>query len=194
MNTPTTNSTDTVPLHTSTRAAERKTQIPIAKACTCTQAQKSVLEYKEYWYEGCLFHIALDFIRFDNKLAFVRWTRYQAESVGGYDVYQSLMLPRIAWTVSVHDAVKCATALLQGETCLKLDTHEVLVWNFSFSGLKEVIDSSFRYAKDGKLVEIATLLTVAPENVTSPSLFKGLHDPALDGSMSLRRLALSEIV
>ncbi|KAK8586977.1 hypothetical protein V6N13_085988 [Hibiscus sabdariffa] len=45
-----------------------------------------------------------------------------------------------------------------------------------------------------KLIEIATLLTIAPENVLSPSLFKGLHDSALDGSMSLRHLVLSEIV
>ncbi|KAK8649748.1 hypothetical protein V6N13_139410 [Hibiscus sabdariffa] len=57
-------------------------------------------------------------------------------------------------------------------------------------GKKEI----YRYAKDGKLVEITTLLTVAPENVTSPSLFKGLHDPTLDGNMSLRQLVLSEIV
>ncbi|KAL4339717.1 hypothetical protein GQ457_08G013450 [Hibiscus cannabinus] len=51
----------------------------------------------------------------------------------------------------------------------------------------------YSYVKDGKFVEIAALLTVAREEVTSPSLFKGLRDPALNGNMSLRQLVLSEI-
>ncbi|KAL4280441.1 hypothetical protein GQ457_03G030080 [Hibiscus cannabinus] len=67
--------------------------------------------------------IALDLIRFDNKLAFVRWIHYKAQSVGGYEVYQSVMLSDIVRNVPLHNAVKCATALLQGETGLKLDSN-----------------------------------------------------------------------
>ncbi|KAL4339802.1 hypothetical protein GQ457_08G013430 [Hibiscus cannabinus] len=204
--------------------------------------------------------IALDLIRFDNKFAFVRWIHYKAQSVGGYDVYQSVMLSDIVWNVPLDNAVKCATALLQGETSLKLDSdapfeiidaficyehnnktdirfNGQLPLNIAIEHMREqppfigwstttrqslymmivfcqcetkILNSVrehfrctkeneakkeiYRYAKDGKLVEIATLLTVAPENVTSPSLFKGLHDPVLDGNMSLRQLVLSEIV
>ncbi|KAL4334412.1 hypothetical protein GQ457_07G007440 [Hibiscus cannabinus] len=47
---------------------------------------------------------------------------------------------------------------------------------------------------EGEVIGIAALLAVAREEVTSPSLFKGLWDPALNGSMSLRQLVLSEIV
>ncbi|KAK8570452.1 hypothetical protein V6N13_003132 [Hibiscus sabdariffa] len=59
---------------------------------------------------------------------------------------------------------------------------------------KEVEKEIYRYVKDGNLIGIAALLTVAREEVMSPSLFKGLCDPALNGSMSLRQLVLSEIV
>ncbi|KAL4351719.1 hypothetical protein GQ457_06G043100 [Hibiscus cannabinus] len=202
--------------------------------------------------------IVSGFIRFDSKLAFLRWIHYQARLVGGYDVYQSLMLEEIAWKVPLYNAAKCATALLQGETDLKLDSNarfkiidaficydeptdirfngqlplniaiqhmreqppfigwstttrqslymmivfcqcetEILNsvrYHFRSTKENEIKKEIHRYAKDGKLVEIATLLSIAPENVTSPSLFKGLHDPALNGSMSLRQLVLSEIV
>ncbi|KAL4335410.1 hypothetical protein GQ457_07G002080 [Hibiscus cannabinus] len=209
------------------------------------------------------------FIRSDNKDAFVRRIRHEAQSVGGYDVYQSLMLSEIMY----HGRVKCATALLQGETALKPDINAVNPKSgftplHHFSGKPELLDlfirhgartdirckgllpldcpirnlnhiyefdrgaftrhsiylpivlmcglhdlqshleclglifrasqevekEILRYVKDGKLVEIAALLTVAREEVTSPSLFKGLCDPGLNGSMSLRQLVLSEIV
>ncbi|KAL4377266.1 hypothetical protein GQ457_02G038560 [Hibiscus cannabinus] len=224
-----------------------------------------------------------DFIQYDNKVAFVKWIRYQAHCVGGYDVYQSLMLSAIMWNIRVDSAVKCATALLQGETGLKLDikcafsllqgdaslipiilpetetddemelddelyavgqvlctaadirfkgqlplniaiehiseqpsyvgwsTRQSLYMTIVFcqceTKLLEIVGLLFRatnkaeavkeiylYAKGGKLIEIAALSTVAREEFTSPNLFKGLCDPALNGSMSLRQLVLSEIV
>ncbi|KAK8691943.1 hypothetical protein V6N13_075434 [Hibiscus sabdariffa] len=168
------------------------------------------------------------------------------------------MLSDIVRNVPLDNTVKCATALLQGETGLKLDSNArfkiinaficydnptdirfngQLPLNIAIEHMREqppfigwstttrqslymmivfcqceteILNSVrkhfrctkeneakkeiYRYAMDGKLVEVATLLTVAPENVTSPSLFKGLHDPALDGNMSLRQLVLSEIV
>ncbi|KAK8584016.1 hypothetical protein V6N13_109417 [Hibiscus sabdariffa] len=48
----------------------------------------------------------------------------------------------------------------------------------------------YRYVKDGKLVAIAALLTVAREQVTSPSLFKGICDPGLNGIMVGGKLEL----
>ncbi|XP_039034400.1 uncharacterized protein LOC120170527 isoform X4 [Hibiscus syriacus] len=63
-----------------------------------------------------------------------------------------------------------------------------------FRATKEVEKEIYRYVKDGNVIEIAALLMVAREEVTSPSLFKDLCDPALKGSMSLRQLVLSEIV
>ncbi|KAL4332195.1 hypothetical protein GQ457_07G016170 [Hibiscus cannabinus] len=63
-----------------------------------------------------------------------------------------------------------------------------------FRATKEVEKEVYGYVKDGKLIEIAALLTIAREEVTSPSLFKGLCDLDLNGSMSLRQLVLSEIV
>ncbi|KAK8644264.1 hypothetical protein V6N13_123575 [Hibiscus sabdariffa] len=209
------------------------------------------------------------FIRSDNKDAFVRRIRHEAQSVGGYDGYQSFMLSEIMY----YGRVKCATALLHGETALKPDINAVNPKSgftplHHFSGKPELLDlfirhgarmdirckgllpldcpirnlndiyefdrgaftrhsiylpivlmcglhdlqshleclgllfrasqevekEILRYVKDGKLVEIAALLTVAREEVTSPSLFKGLCDPGLNGSMSLRQLVLSEIV
>ncbi|XP_039034412.1 uncharacterized protein LOC120170529 isoform X1 [Hibiscus syriacus] len=63
-----------------------------------------------------------------------------------------------------------------------------------FRATNEVEKEIYCYVKDGKLIEIAVLLTVAREEVTSPSLFTSLCYPALNGSMSLRQLVLSEIV
>ncbi|KAK8654550.1 hypothetical protein V6N13_128513 [Hibiscus sabdariffa] len=65
--------------------------------------------------------IIFEFIFKDEKDAFVRRINHEAQSVGGYDVYQSLMLSRIIGSILTVCAVKCATALLQGETGLKLD-------------------------------------------------------------------------
>ncbi|KAK8544967.1 hypothetical protein V6N12_025824 [Hibiscus sabdariffa] len=212
--------------------------------------------------------IISDFIEYDNVDAFVPWIHYKARSVGGYNVYQSLMLAPIIHDITLETAVKCATALLQGETGLKLDinantaigctplhrslhspelidlflrhgartdirydgqlplnyvlqrlskrTH-FLGWSTAeslymmivfcqcetkwlegvrllFRATNEAEKEIYRYVKDGKLIEVAALLTVAREEVTSPSFFKGLCDPALNGSMSLRQLVLSEIV
>ncbi|KAK8680474.1 hypothetical protein V6N13_109418 [Hibiscus sabdariffa] len=66
-------------------------------------------------------NIIRDFIEYDNSDAFVQWTHYKARSVGGYDVYQSLMLSYIMLEITLGRAVKCAIALLQRETGLKLD-------------------------------------------------------------------------
>ncbi|KAK8540547.1 hypothetical protein V6N13_056685 [Hibiscus sabdariffa] len=63
-----------------------------------------------------------------------------------------------------------------------------------FRATKEVEKEIYRYVKDGKLIEVAALLIVAREEVTSPSLFKGLCYHDLNGRMSLRQLVLSEIV
>ncbi|KAK8635751.1 hypothetical protein V6N13_004471 [Hibiscus sabdariffa] len=164
------------------------------------------------------------------------------------------MLSLIVKEITQIGAFKCASALLQGKTGLKLDvdgvyklTGVVLAEDIRFAGPgqlhlnvaiqniseqphfigwftrqslymmivfcqceTEILDSIgllFRdtheddkeieincYVQDAKLVEIAALLTVAREEVTSPSLFKVLCDPALNGSMSLRQLVLSEIV
>ncbi|KAK8644263.1 hypothetical protein V6N13_123574 [Hibiscus sabdariffa] len=213
------------------------------------------------------------FIDRDNKDAFLRRIQHEAQSVGGYDVYQSLMLSEILASLYCGTGVKCATALLQGETGLKPDINAVdprsgctpphhfsdepelldlfirhgartdircegllpldcAIRNISdiygidrglptrhsiyltivlmcglhelerflecvgllFRASQEVEKEIYCYVKDGKLLEIAALLTVAREEVTSPSLFKGLCDPGLNGSMSLRQLVLSEIV
>ncbi|KAK8981992.1 hypothetical protein V6N11_037175 [Hibiscus sabdariffa] len=65
--------------------------------------------------------IIFEFIFKDEKDAFVRRINHEAQSVGGYDVYQSLMLSRIIGSILTVCAVKCATALLQGETVLLKD-------------------------------------------------------------------------
>ncbi|KAK8515798.1 hypothetical protein V6N12_075819 [Hibiscus sabdariffa] len=228
------------------------------------QSQQSKME--EY-YPG-FDRIIRDFIEYDNEDAFVPWIHYKARSVGGYNVYQSLMLARIILDITLESAVKCATALLQGETGLKLDINantdigctplhlsldspelidlflrhgartdiryegqlplndviqrlskqiHFIGWSTAeslymmivfcqcetewlegvrllFRATNEAEKEIYRYVKDGKLIEVAALLTVAREEVTSPSFFKGLCDPALNGSMSLRQLVLSEIV
>ncbi|KAK8515868.1 hypothetical protein V6N12_016174 [Hibiscus sabdariffa] len=206
--------------------------------------------------------IIRNFIEYDNSDAFVQWTPYKARLVGGYDVYQSLMLSSIMLEITLAVAVKCATALLQGETGLKLDIHaanntgrtplhlslptpelidlflcygarvdirfkgqlplNMVIQNLSeqpqingwstrqslymtivfcqcetrflesirllFRATDGVEKEIYRYVKDGKLIAIAALLTVAREQVTSPSLFKGICDTGLNGSMSLRQL------
>ncbi|KAK8573870.1 hypothetical protein V6N13_096801 [Hibiscus sabdariffa] len=219
--------------------------------------------------------IIRNFIEYDNSDAFVQWTPYKARLVGGYDVYQSLMLSSIMLEITLAVAVKCATALLQGETGLKLDIHaanntgrtplhlslptpelidlflcygarvdirfkgqlplNMVIQNLSeqpqingwstrqslymtivfcqcetrflesirllFRATDGVEKEIYRYVKDGKLIAIAALLTVAREQVTSPSLFKGicdtvstseeLHDELnnkLDTMMSMLRL------
>ncbi|KAK8500741.1 hypothetical protein V6N12_031401 [Hibiscus sabdariffa] len=212
-------------------------------------------------------HLAHD--EHKKKDAFVRRIRHEAQSVGSYDVYQSLMLSDIWGSIHRGSAVNCATALLQGETGLKLDINAVdpdvgftLLHRFSddpditelllgygacpdirckgclpldsaigeicdmceidrrlpihliivlmgglhdlarhlecvrllFRATKEVEKEIYRYVKDGKLIEVAALLIVAREEVTSPSLFKGLCYHDLNGRMSLRQLVLSEIV
>ncbi|KAK8649782.1 hypothetical protein V6N13_139441 [Hibiscus sabdariffa] len=81
-------------------------------------------------------------------------------------------------------------ALMCGEHVLA--SHLEFV-ELQFRATKDVEKTIYGYVKDGKVVEIAALLTVAREEVTSPSLFKGLCDPALNGNMSLRQLVLSEI-
>ncbi|KAK8478544.1 hypothetical protein V6N13_012901 [Hibiscus sabdariffa] len=222
---------------------------------------------------GCLGPILSGLIKDDNKDDFVRRIQHEAESVGGYDVYQSLKLLSILINIHSYRAIKCGTALVQGETGLKPDINAVdprvgftllhlvsdnpvliefylrhdartdircegrlpldsaiqgisnryvmrgawstrqsvymtivLMCGFHdmdrhldcvrllFRATKEVEKEIYGYVKDGKLIEIAALLTVAREEVTSPSLFKGLCDPDLNGSMSLRQLVLSEIV
>ncbi|KAK8478542.1 hypothetical protein V6N12_055077 [Hibiscus sabdariffa] len=196
-------------------------------------------------YDPGFDRIIRDFLENDNKVAFVKWIHYQAHCVGGYDVYQSLMLPDILLNINVMYAVKCATALLQGETGLKLDIYaqytimdvlrpvdlrplEVAIWHMSeqppfigwstrqslymtivicqcdiemldkvrllFRATNEVEKEIYDCVMFDKLIGIAALLTVAREEVLSPSLFKGLGDPALNESMSLRQLVLSEIV
>ncbi|KAK8615167.1 hypothetical protein V6N13_068948 [Hibiscus sabdariffa] len=175
-----------------------------------------------------------DFIAYDNKVAFIRWIAYKAQSVGGFVVFQSLMLSEIVDRISKAGAFKCATALLQGKTGLKLDFDGVytlavvvlqedirfagpgqLPLNVAIQNISElpqfigwftrqslymmivfcqceteILDSIgflFRvthqddkemeiscYVQDAKLVVIAALLTVAREEVTSPSLFKVL--------------------
>ncbi|KAK8643548.1 hypothetical protein V6N13_012837 [Hibiscus sabdariffa] len=155
------------------------------------------------------------------------------------------MLPDILLNINAMYAVKCATALLQGETGLKLDIYaqykligvlqpgDLLPLNDAIKHMREqppfigwstrqslymtivfcqcdieMLDKvrlPFRaanktekeiydYVELGDLIGIAALLTVAREEVLSPSLFKGLGDPALNESMSLRQLVLSEIV
>ncbi|KAK8507449.1 hypothetical protein V6N12_072708 [Hibiscus sabdariffa] len=185
-------------------------------------------------------------IEYDFKAAFIRWIHYKAQSVGGYDVYQPLVLEEILCSIEIYEAVKCATAILRGETGLKIDIkvqcdiiasltrfnrqlplniaikliseqppfigwftrqslYMTLVFclceteildnvRLLFRTTNEVEKEIYRYMKDGKLIEIAALLTVAREEVTSPSLFKGLCDTALNGSMTLRQLVSSEIV
>ncbi|KAK9001760.1 hypothetical protein V6N11_024458 [Hibiscus sabdariffa] len=174
------------------------------------------------------------------KYEFVGRIHHEAQSVGGYDVYQSLMLQKIWEKIVVVRAYRCGKALLQGETGLKLDKLDIDAVVPAYDGVlvpplhlfacnlictdvllrygartdirfegrlpldmamdpleratKEVDKVIYCYVKEGKVIELAALLTVAPEEVTSPSLFKGLCDPALNGSMSLRQLVLSEIV
>ncbi|KAL4378225.1 hypothetical protein GQ457_02G038550 [Hibiscus cannabinus] len=225
------------------------------------EQQSKMVEYRD--------PIISEFIEHKKKDAFVRRIRHEAQSVGGYDVYQSLMLSDIWGSIHRGSAVNCATALLQGETGLKLDINAVdpdvgftLLHRFKddpditelllgygacpdirckgclpldsaigeicdmceidrrlpihliivlmgglhdlarhlecvrllFRATKEVEKEIYRYEKDGKLIEVAALLIVAREEVTSPSLFKGLCYHDLNGSMSLRQLVLSEIV
>ncbi|KAL4340151.1 hypothetical protein GQ457_08G000980 [Hibiscus cannabinus] len=69
--------------------------------------------------------IIQDLIEYDKKDAFVGRIHHEAQSVGGYDVYQSLMLPRIVAYIVQESAVKCATALFQGQTGLKPDINAV---------------------------------------------------------------------
>ncbi|KAK8497120.1 hypothetical protein V6N12_019277 [Hibiscus sabdariffa] len=189
--------------------------------------------------------IIRDFLEYDNKVAFVNWIHYGAHCVGGYDVYQSLMLPDILLYINEMYAVKCATALLQGETGLKLDIYAqykligvlqpgnllplydairhmreqppFIGWStrqslymtivfcqcdiemldkvrLPFRAANKTEKEIYDYVELGDLIGIAALLTVAREEVLSPSLFKGLGDPALNESMSLRQLVLSEIV
>ncbi|KAK8584019.1 hypothetical protein V6N12_068270 [Hibiscus sabdariffa] len=169
----------------------------------------------------------------DKKDAFVARIHQEAQPVGGYDVYQSLMLPQIVACIIHQSALVCATALLQGHTGLRPDINAVdpdagfaplhcssddpeLIELFLRYGARtdiryqgylplccaidniratnEVEKEIYRYVKDGKIIQILALLMVAREEVTSPSLFKGLCDPTLDGSMFLRQLVLSEIV
>ncbi|KAK8498075.1 hypothetical protein V6N13_121422 [Hibiscus sabdariffa] len=196
-------------------------------------------------YDPDFDRIIREFLDYDNKVAFVKWIHYQAHCVGGYDVYQSLMLPYILRNIDAMHAVKCATALVQGETGLKLDIYaqykimdvlrpvdlrplEVAIWDTSeqppfigwstrqslymtivfcqcdiemldkfrllFRATNEAEKEIYNCVEFDKLIGIAALLTVAREEVLSPSLFKGLGDPALNESMSLRQLVLSEIV
>ncbi|KAK8680476.1 hypothetical protein V6N13_109420 [Hibiscus sabdariffa] len=207
----------------------------------------------------------------DKKDAFVARIHQEAQPVGGYDVYQSLMLPQIVACIIHQSALVCATALLQGHTGLRPDINAVdpdagfaplhcssddpelielflrygartdiryqgylplccaidnisirphfIGWStrqsiymtivfmclqdqtellecvrLIFRATNEVEKEIYRYVKDGKIIQILALLMVAREEVTSPSLFKGLCDPTLDGSMFLRQLVLSEIV
>ncbi|KAK8545785.1 hypothetical protein V6N12_026605 [Hibiscus sabdariffa] len=81
-------------------------------------------------------------------------------------------------------------ALMCGEHDL---AHTLEGVRLEFRATKEVEKKKYSYVKDGEVVQIAALLTVAREEVTSPSLFKGLCDPALNGNMSLRQLVLSDI-
>ncbi|KAK8626393.1 hypothetical protein V6N13_134039 [Hibiscus sabdariffa] len=216
--------------------------------------------------------IISEYITRDMKDEFVQRIHHEAQSVGGYDVYQSLMLSKIMGTIRSRRAFKCATALLQGETGLKVDINAVFPYygvpllhavldsdldpeftdlllrcgartdlrsegclpldsvierlsqlygwstrqsiyltivficglhetarhlecvRLLFRATKEVEKVIYCYVMEGKVIGIAALLAVAREEVTSPSLFKGLCDPALNGSMSLRQLVLSEIV
>ncbi|KAK8544968.1 hypothetical protein V6N12_025825 [Hibiscus sabdariffa] len=239
-------------------------QKPSMAYVSCHQSTVSLME--EYYDE-----IIQDLIEYDKKDAFVGRIHHEAQSVGGYDVYQSLMLPRIVAYIVQENAVKCTTALFQGQTGLKPDINAVdpnagfaplhcasddpelvelflrygartdlrcqgclpldcaletisdrtdfIGWStrqsiymtivfmclqdqaeslecvrLLFRATKEVEKEIYRYVKDGKIIEILALLMVAREEVTSPSLFKGLCDPALYGSMSLHQLVLSEIV
>ncbi|KAK8636003.1 hypothetical protein V6N13_004713 [Hibiscus sabdariffa] len=174
--------------------------------------------------------VLCDFIAYDNKVAFIRWIAYKAQSVGGFDVYQSLVLSDIVHQITLRGAFKCATALLQGKTGLKLDVDGVselivvvlaedirfegqlpltvaiqhiseqphfigsstrqslymmivfcqcqtellysigLFFRYTYEDDKEI--EIYCYVEDAKLVEIAALLTVAREEVTSPSLSK----------------------
>ncbi|KAK8710041.1 hypothetical protein V6N13_145385 [Hibiscus sabdariffa] len=81
-------------------------------------------------------------------------------------------------------------ALMCGEHELAEPLEDV---RLQFRTTEEVERKIYSYVKDGKVADLAALLTVAREEVTSPSLFKGLCDPALNGNMSLRQLVLSEI-
>ncbi|XP_039051172.1 uncharacterized protein LOC120192466 isoform X2 [Hibiscus syriacus] len=63
-----------------------------------------------------------------------------------------------------------------------------------FRATNEAEKEIYRYVKDGKLIEIASVLTVAREEVTSPFFSTDLRDLVLNGSMFLRQLVLSEIV
>ncbi|KAK8515870.1 hypothetical protein V6N13_096797 [Hibiscus sabdariffa] len=78
--------------------------------------------------------------------------------------------------------------------CLQDQTELLECVRLLFRATNEVEKEIYLYVKDGKIIQILALLMVAREEVTSPSLFKGLCDPALDGNMSLRQLVLSEIV
>ncbi|KAL4341874.1 hypothetical protein GQ457_08G002080 [Hibiscus cannabinus] len=180
--------------------------------------------------------IALDLIRFDNKFAFVRWIHYKAQSVGGYEVYQSVMLSDIVWNVPLRNAVKCATALLQGETCLKLDSNarfeiiDVFICyehnnktDIRFNG-QLPLNIAIEYMREQPpfigwstttrqslcmmivfcqceteiLNSVREHFRCTKENEAKKEIYRyakdGLHDPALDGNMSLRQLVLSEIV
>ncbi|KAL4334572.1 hypothetical protein GQ457_07G002190 [Hibiscus cannabinus] len=152
-----------------------------------------------------------------NKDAFVPRIRHEAESVGGYDVYQSLMYskpdinavdPNSGFTPlnrfsdkpelvdllplsSIRHSIYLAILLM----CDLRDLARHLeCMRLHFRAMKEVEKETHRYVKDGKLIEIVVLLTVAREVLTSPCLFKGLCDPTLNGSMSRRQLVLSESV
>ncbi|KAK8500738.1 hypothetical protein V6N12_031398 [Hibiscus sabdariffa] len=91
---------------------------------------------------------------------------------------------------STRQSLYMTIVFCQCETKL-LDIVELL---FRATNKAEAVKEIYLYVKDGKLIEIAALLTLAREEFTSPNLFKGLCDPALNGSMSLRQLVLSEIV
>ncbi|KAK8497121.1 hypothetical protein V6N12_019278 [Hibiscus sabdariffa] len=74
---------------------------------------------------GCLGPILSGLTKDDNKDDFVRRIQHEAESVGGYDVYQSLKLSSILRYINSYRAIKCATALVHGETGLKPDINVV---------------------------------------------------------------------
>ncbi|KAK8647803.1 hypothetical protein V6N13_121530 [Hibiscus sabdariffa] len=156
---------------------------------------------------GCLGPILSGLTKDDNKDDFVRRIQHEAESVGGYDVYQSLKLSSILRYINSYRAIKCATALVHGETGLKpdinvVDPHvgftllhlvsndPVLIEFYLRHGARTDIRCEGRLPLDSAIQRIRLVDGVSRRSYGALSLC----DPDLNGSRSLRQMVLSEIV
>ncbi|KAJ7952620.1 Ankyrin repeat family protein [Quillaja saponaria] len=102
----------------------------------------------------------------------------------------SFMYGMLPLNVALH-CIWCVAFVIDIQTLQgnKLQVSRLLVWNTE--GTEYEI---YRYAKEGKVMEIAALLLAAPEKVLSPSIFEKITNFSCPhGSMTLRQYITSEI-